>query len=218
MARFLRGKVVRRDRGGAVVSRFGSYLSAQKLAKALLIEAEIKSKKGEPGAALIYTMRAVRELMTAMNNVASIAFHKKPRKKTKGVTPMKKTITKIAPAALALMLFVGSAGAWEFERNPDRFISVGLTMQRTALNGDSATALPNGVHAASTDNEVRARAIGADVRIPVHQSLTFSVSYERLNQETRSTGFDNLGGHAYNDGNDQSGQRYGASVRYYFNK
>lgn len=120
--------------------------------------------------------------------------------------------------ALAIFAFTSPAGAWEFDRNPDRFISVGLTATRANLDGNSTTTLPGGAFAGSTDNEVKTRVLGADVRIPVHQSLTLSVSYERLKQDVHTNGADNLGSPAYIDGNDQSGQRYGASIRYYFNK
>lgn len=59
------------------MSRFGTYLLAAKLAKMELATADEKWRKRDMDDAVIHTIRAVREVMVAMNNVASMQFEKK---------------------------------------------------------------------------------------------------------------------------------------------
>lgn len=66
-------------------SRFGNYLDGAKLAKLHLGAARslIEKLNGDDkrGSALRHLIHAVEELITANNNLASIAFKKKPKKK-----------------------------------------------------------------------------------------------------------------------------------------
>lgn len=62
------------------MSRFGSYLSSQKLAKAHLAVAEDRLRKGAPYPQVLDALlRSVREFQTATNCLASMMFE--PRRK-----------------------------------------------------------------------------------------------------------------------------------------
>ena len=61
-------------------SRFGTYLESMKLAKAYYAQAEDYQRRGNDDLALKNMVGAFGYLMTAMNNLASIAFNKRPRK------------------------------------------------------------------------------------------------------------------------------------------
>ena len=62
-------------------SRFGTYLETMKLAKAFFAQAQDYQQRGNDDLALKNLVGAVGYMMTAMNNVASIGFGQKPRKK-----------------------------------------------------------------------------------------------------------------------------------------
>lgn len=61
------------------MSRFGTYLASQKLAKSYLISAEERDRDGDHKGAVEMLIRSVREFQTATNCLASIQFQ--PRKK-----------------------------------------------------------------------------------------------------------------------------------------
>lgn len=63
------------------MSRFGTYLSSQKLAKLLLGQAQDEIMKGEERKALRDTILAVGHFVTAMNCIASLSFE--PRRKVR---------------------------------------------------------------------------------------------------------------------------------------
>jgi hypothetical protein len=65
------------------MSRFGTYLAAQKLAKAHLLTAEDRLRRGDvPAKVLEPLIAAVRELTLAANNLASMQFE--PKRKIGG--------------------------------------------------------------------------------------------------------------------------------------
>lgn len=68
------------------MNRFSTYLASQKLAKMHLVEAELAWKKTEHHRAVGNLVHAVSQLMLACNNLASMQFEPK-RKKKKAVTP-----------------------------------------------------------------------------------------------------------------------------------
>jgi hypothetical protein len=61
------------------MSRFGTYLRSQQLAKSYLISAGENLKESDHKGAIDMLIRAVREFQTATNCIASIQFQ--PRKK-----------------------------------------------------------------------------------------------------------------------------------------
>lgn len=62
------------------MNRFTSYLDSQKLAKQFLIIAEENVKKGETEKAVKHLASAVREQMTACNNIASLYFERRKKR------------------------------------------------------------------------------------------------------------------------------------------
>lgn len=64
-----------------MVSRFGTYLLSQKLAKGFLFAAEEKLKRKETSDAIHCLIRSVREFQTATNCLASLMFEKKRKTK-----------------------------------------------------------------------------------------------------------------------------------------
>lgn len=67
------------------MNRLSNYFKSAKLAKCELAYAEeyIHILGAAESKALVHTVRAMREMLTAMNNVASIAFNHKPKEKRK---------------------------------------------------------------------------------------------------------------------------------------
>jgi hypothetical protein len=63
------------------MNRLSNYFAAAKLAKLLLIQADEDAKHGKIDRALRNMNQAIREVLTAQNNIASIAFN--PRKKVR---------------------------------------------------------------------------------------------------------------------------------------
>ncbi len=61
------------------MSRFSNYLQSQKLAKLLVPQAEIYAQRGENDKAIRDLAKAVREMLTACNNLASIQFEPRRR-------------------------------------------------------------------------------------------------------------------------------------------
>jgi hypothetical protein len=61
------------------MNRLAQYFTAAKLAKQFIVQAAEYRVRGETDKALKMQEGAIRELVTAMNNVASIAFE--PRRK-----------------------------------------------------------------------------------------------------------------------------------------
>jgi len=62
-------------------SRFGKYLEGARLTRMFISQAEESLNHGNDKKALRFTVAAVREMITAMNNAASIGFNKKPKVK-----------------------------------------------------------------------------------------------------------------------------------------
>lgn len=66
------------------MSRFGTYLQSQKLAKAHLETAADRFNRGDSMPRVMEPLlRAVREFQTCTNNLASMQFEKKRRKTAK---------------------------------------------------------------------------------------------------------------------------------------
>ena len=65
------------------MNRLSNYFASQKLAKQYLGSAYERLDRcpGQNEAAVRSLAHAVEEMITAMNNVASIAFHAKPKRK-----------------------------------------------------------------------------------------------------------------------------------------
>ena len=124
--------------------------------------------------------------------------------------------TTIAVIALTLLV-AGNAGAWEFQRNPDRFPSVGLDFANSYASGDrNEKDLPNtSLSRTQTGSERNyGYEVGGDLRLPVTDSITVSGFYHRLTEDAHFT----REGGVYKEDNLSKGYRYGLSVRVYLNK
>ncbi len=62
------------------MNRLSNYLTSAKLAKLCLIQAEEDVRGQQPKRAVLQLMKAMRYMLGAQNNLASIAFHKRPRR------------------------------------------------------------------------------------------------------------------------------------------
>lgn len=62
------------------MNRLSNYFKATKMARSWLHCAKTEEQRGKREKALRYTILAMDEMVVAMNNVASIAFNKKPKK------------------------------------------------------------------------------------------------------------------------------------------
>ena len=139
------------------------------------------------------------------------------------VRKFKRALTLAAKTVALLALMVLPARAWEFRQNPDRFPSVGLTVLNTKLDARRDGIDVNNMGEQILLNKDRGNGdeseIGADVRLPVTESVTFTFLYSHVNQTydlTRPAYF--TGQTIYREHGDWSGNRYGFNVRLYLNK
>jgi hypothetical protein len=73
---------------------------------------------------------------------------------------------------LSIVLLTGPAFAAEYDRNPDRFTSLGLTVNLTGSAGDNTVS--SGGLSASQDVASGLAGLEVDLRVPVSQSVTLS--------------------------------------------
>lgn len=64
------------------MNRLSMYWQNAKLAKMYYAQAEEDARKGKIQAATLHLAQGATYLIAAMNNVASIAFHQKPKSRT----------------------------------------------------------------------------------------------------------------------------------------
>jgi len=123
---------------------------------------------------------------------------------------------KIIMASL-LMLLTPLIHAWECPRNPDRFPSLGLNISTAKLTGDknyvNNPGLPNPQPFKDSGHQ-DFDSVGADVRLPVTDGLTFSVSYDQISANGDYTRDQNI----FKQSDNFDGYRVGVGVRMYFNK
>ena len=116
------------------------------------------------------------------------------------------------------LVLAQQAKAWEFARNPDRFPSIGLNISAADLNGkrDEVSQPANPILAmnAGGDVDYQSNTVGADVRLPVNDGMTLTLSADHF--DNRST-FERKG-NLYRESESLRGVRYGLGVRIYFNK
>jgi hypothetical protein len=114
--------------------------------------------------------------------------------------------TLIAIAALLLSPVVSSA--WEFQKNPDRFPSLGLTYTGTEEDGDY-NALQS-----FQDVEGKRKSLILDTRLPLSNSFTLSLGFGKAS--THVIGLES----PYYNANDlnTSGTTMVISGRYYFSR
>lgn len=111
------------------------------------------------------------------------------------------------------------AGAWEVPGNPDRFPSVGLNIGNGELSGPRYESdLPGtSLNRNQGGHEKNFfHSLGADVRVPIHQSVTLSFSYDALDSDNHYSRQSN-GQSIYETSNNLSGYRYGIGLRLYLN-
>jgi hypothetical protein len=113
---------------------------------------------------------------------------------------------------LAVVLFAGTAFAAEFDRTPDRFTSLGLTVNLTGASGDNT--ISSGGASASQDTASGLAGLEVDLRVPVSQSVTLSgaLAVFGTGSEADETGL--LTKQEINEG----GVSLTLGMRYYFNR
>jgi hypothetical protein len=117
-----------------------------------------------------------------------------------------------------------SARAWEFSRNPDRFPSIGVKVSNADVNGTRYES--DGPYAAlqrtqSGPEHWGEHVLGADVRLPASDCLTFGFAYDHIEGShtyDRNAGPYQTGGTIYSEKIDTSGYRYTLTARLYFSK
>ena len=124
-------------------------------------------------------------------------------------------------ASLAVLLAL-PARAWEFPDNPDRFPSIGLHVDNEKLDGDRTEIVINNIgerlpYRNSDETEFTWRG-GADVRLPLHRSITMSFMYERVETEWFFKRRNTLGGDLYEENRRLSGYNYQLGFRLYLNR
>lgn len=118
---------------------------------------------------------------------------------------------------LGLLLLPTISHSWEFNRNPDRFPSLGFNASTSKLEGhrieDSHPAHPL-TRIDGGPESLNLSAVGADVRLPLSQDLTFSLAYDHLESSSKFRREPDI----FKESTELSGYNVKASVRLYFNK
>ncbi len=120
-------------------------------------------------------------------------------------------------ACTVLVLQAAISHGYEFERNPDRFISLGFNASLLKVTGSrSEVDLPgSGLERIQhSREEIDIDSQGVDLRIPVHQSITFTLGADQVQYNQN---FDRESG-VYKQSSNLDGYRYNIGVRLYFNK
>ena len=120
------------------------------------------------------------------------------------------------------VLIAGTVQAWEFPDNPDRFPSFGLHVDNEKLDGDRNEIVIDNAgqrhpYRHSDETEFTWRG-GADVRLPLHRSITMSFMYERVETEWFYSRKNTLGGDLYEENRRLSGYSYQLGFRLYLNR
>jgi len=113
---------------------------------------------------------------------------------------------------LSIVLVAGTAVAAEYDRNPDRFTSLGLTLNLTGSSGD--TTLSSGGLSASQDTASGFAGVEVDVRVPVSQSVTLSGALAVFGSGSEADETAALFKQEVNEG----GVSLTVGMRYYFNQ
>lgn len=111
--------------------------------------------------------------------------------------------------------------AWEIPNNPDRFISFGFNVSGNKLSGqrdEISMPTPLLTNREGGSDQLDTHVLGADVRVPVNQSLTLTVMYDRIETDSVFKRRGDNGATIYKETSKMSGDRYGMSLRLYFNK
>ena len=118
---------------------------------------------------------------------------------------------------IAALLTASTVHAWEFPDNPDRFVSVGLNVQKTALSGGQTDV--TGPYAGLQTTELgsakaKSNDVAVNLRVPASNSLTLDLTYVDV-QGTQQ--LDRAGGE-YVSTSHLDGYRASVGLRYYFNR
>jgi hypothetical protein len=113
---------------------------------------------------------------------------------------------RFAIVATTLLLSLPSL-AWEKERNPDRFPSLGVTLDSASGEGDAT------VSGLSQDVEETVSGLTLDVRLPLSNSFTLSTGLGGYSSEVEAIENNIFLGSK----SETSGGRFFISGRYYFN-
>lgn len=118
---------------------------------------------------------------------------------------------------IAALLAASTAHAWEFPDNPDRFVSIGLNVQKTALSGGQTdTTGPTPTFQLTERGSAKASSndVVVNLRVPASNSLTVDLTYADV-QGTQQ--LDRAGGE-YVSTSHLNGYRASLGLRYYFNR
>lgn len=117
-----------------------------------------------------------------------------------------------------LVGFCSVANAWEVDKNPDRFVSFGFNVSSSRLEGSRTESnLPNNPALnliTNNDGSVDFDTVGGDIRLPVHRSITLTLSYDKVTTSSSFVRSENV----YQTKDNLSGSRYGLGMRFYLNK
>lgn len=118
--------------------------------------------------------------------------------------------------AVASLLISTVASAWDVPGNPDRFVSVGLNVSNSSLKGDHSEldGPPHVQQIQRGHEELESHLIGVDLRIPTTQSLTFNLSYDYAEMNSRYDRSSQL----HKVSSNLDGYRWGVGMRFYFNQ
>jgi hypothetical protein len=113
---------------------------------------------------------------------------------------------------VAIAIIAGPAFAGEFERNPDRFPSLGFTLNLTGSSGDNT--VTSGGLSQSQDVSSGLVALEVDARVPVSPSVTLSGAVALVGSGGEADENAVFAGQEINEG----GISLTLGMRYYFNQ
>lgn len=122
----------------------------------------------------------------------------------------------IKATMLSSFLLAGAnALAWEKPKNPDRFISIGVSLDHDKLEGGYGPRINDDSYMRVGEYENKVDVLEFDVRVPMSDSFTVGA---RIRSNTFQQRFNSEHPALDNDITDQKGLGFGISARYYFNR
>lgn len=117
---------------------------------------------------------------------------------------------------VVFLLVSSNSFAWEFNRNPDRFPSVGFNVSNYSLSGTRNDV--SQVNATLTQRLAgplthNINSIGLDLRLPVSDQLTFTLSADNVSSDSKFTR-----DFGYTESYSLTGYHYSLGARLYFSK
>jgi len=158
--------------------KFGNYVEGAKMARLMLNTAEDYCNRDKHDKALRMMIRAAKELLTAVNNLAWGMLKGTQRKaRRQGMVARNGRLRPPAAALLACLILAAPsvAGAWTTDKNPDRYPSIGW-----GLHGGELPAIAK--------ENARFTEFGVDFRMPVSNYLSLTVDWAQTTVSNASLG------------------------------